>query len=87
MLDSGATHCFCSDWFARQSGFEQIPSSRMHVRLATGVSVDSDSVVRGEITLAHGVVHSVECHVVPELAYPLILGLPWLRSYNPSVDW
>lgn len=55
----------------------------MDVRLATGVTVTSDYVVNGHLTLVAGITHEVDCRVVPELAYPLILGIPWLRKYNP----
>ena len=57
------------------------------VRLANGKTVSSTGVVKLECVLSDGLVQSVLCYVVPELACPIVLGMPWLREHNPRIDW
>ena len=31
--------------------------------------------------------HTVDLFIVPELSMHVVLGMPWLRCYNPTIDW
>ena len=59
----------------------------MEVRLATGIVVYSTQVASSCVTFGNGVAHSVPFRVVPELSAGVILGMPWLRTVNPRIDW
>lgn len=40
------------------------------------------------VSFGQGVVHDdVKFRVVPELNVPVLLGMPWLRTTNPVIDW
>lgn len=72
---------------AAQVGLEVTDCDKLPIRLATGVMVYSTSVVRAQVSFGIGIVHEIEFRVVPELSVGVILGMPWLRERNPSIDW
>ena len=39
------------------------------------------------ITFSRGSEHIFNCYVVEKLTMLIILGMQWLRNYNPQVDW
>ena len=59
----------------------------MSVRLATGITVLSDRTVTLPVDFGGDVTCEITFHVVPELSYACIFGMPWLRDVNPDIDW
>ena len=43
--------------------------------------------VNARLEFMPGCTHNVTLRVVPELAYPVILGVPWLRYCNLDINW
>lgn len=88
MIDSGATHNFMSVRTAERSRLKLQNCNVMRVRLANGVVVFSKQCVSASVSFGQGVVHrDVAFRVVPELNVPVLLGMPWLRTTNPAIDW
>ena len=59
----------------------------MEVKLATGIRVLSAGEVNACVEFVPGCAHNVTLCVVPELAHPVVLGVPWLKVNNPNIDW
>ena len=38
-------------------------------------------------TLVHGLEHIINYYVIGKLTMAIILGMQWLKTYNPRVDW
>ena len=57
----------------------------MHVRLANGEKLYSLSQVSGLVSC--GKWHAQLSFVVLDLAFDVVLGLPWLVTTNPHLDW
>ena len=66
----------------------EIPPTRMTVRLATGASVTVMKLVVG-ITYILKEVQYDDDFIILDLddKFDVILGLPWLRRYEPQVSW
>ena len=57
----------------------------MQVRLANGEKIASSGTVVGLVQCGKWQAH---VHfVVLDLTFDLVLGLPWLTSVNPRLDW
>ena len=59
----------------------------MQVRMANKDVVLSSKTVCLPLRFSDGPCINVEFRVVPRLNHPMILGMSWLASYNPQVDW
>jgi len=90
LLDSGATGLFMDTTFAKEKGFKM---ERLKKPLLVR-NVDGTANMGGAIT------HQVECNIffkrhmerarmdVCNLGKTeLILGMPWLATHNPEIDW
>lgn len=89
LLDSGASGNFISASLVSSNNIPVIPKKIPEdLRLATGLL--SSSPVSSETI-------SLEIHIgdhkestsfdITNLAFPIILGLPWFKRHNPVVDW
>ena len=89
MLDSGASHNFISTAVVQSCGFKPSPGGNgLSVRLANGsqlasqllqkdIMVEIDSYRDG----------SQRFYSIDLQGADVVLGMPWLRSVNPSIDW
>ena len=86
LVDCGATSDFMSMQTAKRA---QLPLYKLtnpgHVLTAGGVQVEVRYYTRayvrvGELVFRH---HFKLLEILPDV----VLGLPWLRSYNPTVNW
>ena len=59
----------------------------MEVHLADNSSFISHQIVHLPLQFADGAIHTVEFRVVPALNHAIILGIPFLHTLNPSIDW
>ena len=64
----------------------------LSVTLADENTVVSDSISCLDLTVVVGAeakysMPGVPCRVLPQLTSDMILGMDWLRKYNPYIDW
>ena len=92
LVDCGASNNFVRRQSMNDSElnlFErEIPPTTMTVRIATGASVKVMKRVVG-ITYTLKEVHYDDDFIILDLdeKFDVILGLPWLRRYEPQVSW
>ena len=85
LVDSGASYNFISSKLARSLGWKSTTTAAMHVRLANGEKLTSIGSVMGLVTCGKWRAHVQ--FVVLDLAFDVVLGLPWLVATNPKLDW
>ena len=90
LIDSGAS-ISCIDWgFVRK---QRIPTQRLKTPIQArnaDNSVNSKGVIRFTTTLfldIRGITHRATLYVMNLGNENIILGLPWLKDVNPSIDW
>ena len=89
--------CGASNNFVRRQSLEgrrlkfverDIPLTRMTVRLATGASITVEKRVVGIHYTLEGEQYDDDFIVLDlDDKFDVILGLPWLRKYEPRVSW
>ena len=90
LIDSSAS-ISCLDWgFVRK---HSLPTTRLkkpiYARNADN-SINSKGVIRFTSTLflnIEGITRKVTFHVISLGNENIILGLPWLKDVNPTIDW
>ena len=90
LIDSGAS-ISCLDWgFVRK---HSLPTTRLqkpiYVRNADN-TINSKGVIRFTSTLflnIEGIARKVTFHVISLGNENVILGPPWLKDINPTIDW
>ena len=85
LVDSGASYNFMGKSLCAALGWKLTSAHGMNVRLANGDTVVSCGSVMG--TVSCGKWRGCVRFVVVDLAFDVVLGLPWLTSVNPRVDW
>ena len=97
MVDSGATHNFISMVQLQQIEHDNLQHGVTGVlhwgwQALTIVLADNSKVhAAKKVTLALQLGANAPCaldfFVVPRLNHPMILGMSWLRRFNPLIDW
>ena len=59
----------------------------LEVYLAENSSIIYLQIMQLPLQFADGVIYTVEVRVVPALNYAIILGMPFLYTLNPNIDW
>eukprot|EP00117_Sycon_ciliatum_P006214 scpid90557/ scgid9852/ len=89
LIDSGSTHDFLSEQFARNHKIKQVQTSdTFHVTLADGSMSERPLCKTSDLKLtidSHGERQSFT--IFPLHRYDAILGKPWLTRYNPCIDF
>ena len=88
LIDSGSSNQYISKQFARNhSLLEETEDNAPHwVRVADGTYLETGGVIN--LTLAFGRYKTrVSARTLDLPEYDIILGLEWLRSANPVIDW
>uniref|UniRef100_A0A8C5PUW8 ribonuclease H n=1 Tax=Leptobrachium leishanense TaxID=445787 RepID=A0A8C5PUW8_9ANUR len=92
MVDSGASNCFMDFQVAINHGvplIEKINPISIHVVdgsfLKSGPVTQETAVLSMSVGTLH--IEQIQFDLVPTPMFPLILGLPWLRLHNPTIDW
>lgn len=88
MIDSGATGLFIDYEFARNNGFKaQLRAQKVRLRLFNGQSAGLiTKQVKARFTFGENE-QELTFEVTKLAKYPIVLGLPWLHTYNPNINW
>src|SRR5262249_25094053 len=88
--DSGAPTSFMSSAYAEQHDVPVREGGKpLHLRTISGKRILKEGVSRHtrKVTLAKGDhSESLAFHVIPMYGYDLILGMPWLRRNEPTIN-
>ncbi len=89
LIDSGSEQDFISKEFCQQQGLAVTAASTgecITVQFPDGERRRSDATVVATVRLSNFKFQH-RLHVLDITGYDVILGIPWLRQYNPDVDW
>ena len=90
LLDSGSSHCFISPKIIKKFSLPTQPvSPPCHLHMLDGQSsIYITQKLCIHITFTSGDTHPVTFFVAPlDSSCEAVLGLDWLVTYNPLVDW
>src|SRR6266481_564141 len=90
LLDSGSSHCFIDEVFAKKNklALSKLPSI-IPLRLFDGSARNSVSHKTNiPLTFSTGETHQTELYVTKlDKGYSVVLSYDWLVRHNPSIDW
>ena len=87
LVDSGASGQFISRKFIDAHGFRATTTTTPLVTLADGTQQKSNGYV-SQVPLVIDSYHDKVNFIITELdGCDFILGMPWLKHYNPQIDW
>uniref|UniRef100_A0A8C5WE85 ribonuclease H n=1 Tax=Leptobrachium leishanense TaxID=445787 RepID=A0A8C5WE85_9ANUR len=92
MIDSGASGCFLDKTLASTSNIPLVTKNRpVTIQLLDGNPPQSGPILYETIPLSIsiGPVHeqTFSFDIIESPAFSVILGLPWLRQVNPTINW
>ena len=61
--------------------------NKLKVQLAMGHEFHTKNKYLLPITFDRSLEHIFNCYVVEKLTMLIILGMQWLKNYNPQVNW
>jgi transposase InsO family protein len=85
LVDSGASSIYCSKKIAGPRKLLSI-NPMSSVELPDGRQMTTHGVATGQLKMGKYKCH-IQAHVIDVLDFDLILGLTWLRTVNPKIDW
>ena len=86
LLDSGTSHSFVAANIIRELGPTMHFADTLEVALIDNSVVCLREVVDLPVRFACNTMQEIVCHIIPLLHSPIILGIDWLRKWNPHVD-
>ncbi|XP_021596651.1 uncharacterized protein LOC110603257 [Manihot esculenta] len=86
LVDSGSTHNFVSEKFARKAGIEPTTSKKIKVLVASGEELMSSGKCTQTEILIQGVPIIVDLYILPLEGYDVVLGTQWLRTLG-TIIW
>ena len=88
LLDCGATGNFVSAEFVRKHNLSTKPLPHQDViTLADGSQQKAGSIVNAAVISIGSYTDILDFVSLPLAGYDIILGMPWLDHFNPSVNW
>uniref|UniRef100_A0A803JPC4 ribonuclease H n=1 Tax=Xenopus tropicalis TaxID=8364 RepID=A0A803JPC4_XENTR len=92
IIDSGASGCFIDAQVVKSFHIPlRLKKVPMFIRMADGSAINSGPVTQETLPLRLSLnkkhIETLCFDVVASPLFPVILGLPWLRAHNPSIDW
>src|SRR5258707_15265517 len=90
LLDSGSSHCFVDEVFAKKNKIALIKlPSTIPLQLFDGSAWNSIShKTHILLTFSTGETHQMEFYATKlDKGYSIVLGYDWLVCHNPSIDW
>ena len=87
LIDPGATENFLSKSVAMKLGLPLGVEENERVELPNG-HAESIELLSRSVQLSIGSYREdLEWKVIPLARYDVILAMPWMKQYNPKVDW
>ena len=91
-MDSGATHSFISQATVDRMKLKLKTHKRLRITVADGKSFKCNSVVSIVLLFGTGMGNGclqlpVDRYVSQDLSSEVILGVNWLETHNPVIDW
>lgn len=87
LIDCGSSDDFVSSEFAHRCRRQGTSTSTTPVTLATGVAINDEGYLPA-CQLRLGTLNcSFSPRILPLTGFDVLLGLPWLRRFNPVIDW
>ena len=88
LIDSGSSHQYVSSSFIRKTSLEveKRRNSPHWVQVANGTYMEAPGMTHFTLAIARYRTR-VEARVLELPEYDIILGLDWLRTANPVIDW
>ena len=86
LLDSGASHSFVAANIIRELGLKTRFADALEVALTDNSVVCLREVVGLPVRFACNATQELACRIISSLHSPIILGIDWLRKWNPHVD-
>ena len=88
MIDSGATGIFIDRSYAKKLGLRQIKRKKIaHLTLFDGSNAEPITHQVAATLKVGDAEQKLVFDITPLGEYQVILGLPWLQTYNPNIDW
>ena len=87
LLDSGASCNFINSQFVTQHQLPRYEIEPITVNLAIDKSTSTNEITTIEITLPCGFTFHLTAVIVPNLTNDIILGINFLKVFNPIIDW
>jgi len=90
LLDSGSSHCFVDELFAKKNklSLSKLPSTILLWLFdgSTWNSISHGTTIL--LTFSTGKTHQMEFYVTKlDKGYSIVLGYDWLVHHNPSINW
>lgn len=93
-MDSGATHNFITQDLVCRTGAQCEVRAPIVVTMAdqssvrtTGVATVKLRILDNSGKLVEPLGEEISCIILENLPTPLVLGMPWLKKFNPEINW
>lgn len=86
LLDSGASHNFLPLTFCNKYKLDTTTGTRVHVRMADNRVVHTNLYCSVFVKFAENIGGLIQFTVL-DADVPMILGLPFLKRFNPLINW
>lgn len=83
LVDTGSTHNFVSERFAKKTGIEPTIGKKLKVKVASGEELTSSGKCVQIQIIIQGVSVYVDLYILPLEGYDVVLGTQWLRTLGP----
>lgn len=86
LLDSGASSNYVSNAYAEKHNLLVTSMKEREVRAADGIRLSTSGIVTCELKLDDAI-FNLTAYTFPFDRFDVVLGLSFLRQYNPIIDW
>ena len=87
LLDSGESHSFVAANIIHELGLKTRFADVLEVALTDNNVVWLHEVMDLPVCFACNTMQEIACRIILSLHSPIILGMDWLKKWNPHVDW
>ena len=87
LIDSGITHNFVNAALPQSVQVITINVKPKLITLGNKYKVLSNKLAKLRILFTFVTAQMVQCHVMPKLRAPVILGMDWLTQLNLKINW
>ncbi|XP_073360207.1 uncharacterized protein [Aegilops tauschii subsp. strangulata] len=88
LIDSGSSHRFVDENFAKRAALPMLPAPSVQVALANGQQMQSQHKVKSVQWWTQGNSSDTSMRILQLGAYDAVLGMDWLKCHSPmTCDW